>query len=64
MTIRNAPIIIPRLFPLPPTINAAQTKNVERTGFINSGKIPVFSQAHMAPARPAIAAPIAKLLAL
>ena len=60
----NAPTIIPLLFALPPMINAAHTRNVERAGAIMDGSKPVNFQAQRTPAKPAIPAPKAKLAAL
>ena len=64
ITIRNAPIIMPRLLPRPPTMKAAQMRKVVRTGFMKSGHTFVFSHAQSAPASAAIPAPSARLAAL
>ena len=60
----KAPIIIPLLLPRPPTMKAAQIRNVDRTGFMKSGHTLVFNHAHKAPESAAMAAPSARLAAL
>ena len=64
ITIRKAPMIIPLLLPLPPTMKAAQMRKVVLTGFMKSGQMLVFNHAQRAPASAAIAAPNARLAAL
>ena len=63
-TMMKAPTTIPRLFDVPPIMNAAQTKKVERAGDMKLGSNPVSFQAQNAPARAAIEAPRARLAAL
>ena len=58
------PTITPLLFPEPPIMNAAHTKNVVVAGVINVGWKPFNCQAQNAPASAAIAAPNARLDAL
>ena len=63
-TMIDAPMIIPRLFPTPPMINAAQTKKVVLAGDMKDGWNPVSFHAQRAPAKAAIDAPSARLAAL
>ena len=60
----NAPTTIPLLFEVPPIMNAAHTRKVERAGDMKLGSNPVSFQAQKAPAKAAIEAPRARLAAL
>jgi len=64
ITIIIAPIIIPLLLADPPIMKAAQTRKVVDAGDMKAGDIPVNFHAHKTPARPAMAAPSARLAAL